>query len=288
VTGLLAGRTIIVTGAGRGLGRAYARQCADAGATVVVNDLDPVTAAETVDGIIASGGAALACVGATNEPGFGDELVRAAIDAGGRVDGIVANAGIISPRSIFDETFENAARQIDVNVMGVIEPVMAAAKAMRAHRTEGSIVLITSGARCGVAGMPTYGASKGAVASLCWGWALECEPFGIRVNALSPVARTEMFPQPGDTTSDPFPPETIAPAVVYLLSDLSRSITGQILRFTGDVLGLHPAPIGMSASATRSEGWTVEDIATAMDHELAPGLAYVGLGPQLAVPLDRS
>lgn len=286
MAGILTGKSIIVTGAGRGLGRAYALDVAAAGAFVLVNDLDPSTADSTRREIIAAGGSATAVAGATNTPGFGDRLVAACLEASGRIDGIVANAGVISPRSIFDETFTNAARTIDVNIMGVIETVTAAARSMRERGSAGAVVLITSGARCGIAGMATYGASKGAVASLCWGWALECAPFGIRVNALSPVARTEMFPQPGDTESDPYAPDTIAPAVTYLLSDLATSITGQILRFTGDTVALYPAPTIASAQESGTQ-WTSESIARALAGPLAPGLAPVGAALDLAVPTHR-
>jgi NAD(P)-dependent dehydrogenase (short-subunit alcohol dehydrogenase family) len=280
----LEGKTIAITGAGRGLGRAYALAAASAGAAVVVNDLDPATAAATVSDIEAAGGRAVAYVGATNVEGFGAGLVAAAVDTFGSIDGVVANAGIIFRKEIFDESFEEASRAIDVNVKGVFETVSATVKAMRASGSGGSVVLITSGARTGIPGMATYSASKGAIASYVWSWALECEPFGIRVNAISPVALTEMT-RPGYEAGQ-FPPEDIAPGVIYLLSDLSRRITGQIMRFTGGAIALYPNPTIPSAQV-EGTGWTPETVAAAFDGPLAGGIARVGAEFELEVPLIR-
>jgi NAD(P)-dependent dehydrogenase (short-subunit alcohol dehydrogenase family) len=277
--GLLNGKSVIVTGAGRGLGRAYAVDAASAGASVVVNDLDPATTRSTVDAITASGGVALACAGAVDEPGFGERLVDAAVDAFGQLDGLVANAGVLNAASLFDETSERARRTIETNLMGVIEVGLPAARAMRASRG-GSIVLITSASRFGLLNSTTYGATKAAIASLAWGWALEGAAHGIRVNAVSPLALTPMLA--GNVVQTTMLPEEVAPAVTYFLSDLSSSITGQILRVYESGLALYPEPRTTSPELTGS-GWTAESIARAMEAELAPHLATVGRTGDLSV-----
>ncbi|SFI60930.1 MULTISPECIES: SDR family NAD(P)-dependent oxidoreductase [Microbacterium] len=281
---LLSGRVVAVTGAGRGLGAAYAIDAAANGASVVVSDLDGELAEATARMIRERGGDAVGAAGAVDEPGSGDRLVDTAMNAFGRLDGVIANAGVIAPRSVFEETRDSAAHMIDVNITGVIETVIPVVRAMRDSGRGGSVVLITSGARSGIAGMAVYGATKAAVASLCWGWALECAPYDIRVNALSPVAKTAMFPQPGDTLSKPAAPEQVAPAATYLLSPLSQRITGQIVRFTGETLALSPSPALLSAHLDGQE-WTVEKIAEAIEGPLRPGLAEVGAAEDLPVPL---
>lgn len=279
---VLEGKTIVITGAGQGLGRAYAMAAAREGAAVVVNDLNPTTAASTVAEIVAAGGKAVTFVGATNVDGFGAKLVETAIENFGGIDGVVANAGIIFRKEIFDETFDEASRAIDVNVKGVFETVAPVVRAMRERGRAGAVVLITSGARTGIPGMATYAASKGAIASYVWSWALETAPFGIRVNAISPVALTEMT-RPG-YEADQFPPEDIAPGVIFLLSDLSSKITGQIMRFTGGAIALYPNPTVPSVQI-EGTGWTPESVAAAFEGPLAKGIADVGAEFELKVPL---
>jgi NAD(P)-dependent dehydrogenase (short-subunit alcohol dehydrogenase family) len=269
MTELLHSKSIIVTGAGRGLGRSYALAAAAAGAAVVVNDIDSVTAARTAGEISAAGGRAIAVAGASDVDGVGQQLVDAALGEFGSLTGIVANAGVMRAQSVYDETEENLSFHLRVNVLGVVAAVVPAMKAMRAGGG-GSVVLVTSGARTGLPGIGAYAASKGAVASLCWSWAAETVADRIRVNAISPVANTDMFALAVNQLAPPPQPELIAPVVTYLLSDRSRRITGQIVRFTGTVLGLYPSPVTLSTERL----------------EAADGIADVSSGADLvSVPL---
>ncbi|WP_342000260.1 SDR family oxidoreductase [Microbacterium sp. LWH7-1.2] len=282
---LLEGKSVIVTGAGRGLGRAYAFAAGAAGASIVVNDIDSVSADRTVADLSAAGFPAVAAPGATDETRVGVRLVDTALGEFGRLDGVVANAGVMRAASIWEETTANLEWHFRVNVVGVANVVVPAAKAMR-DSGGGSVVLVTSGARTGLPGIGAYGASKGAVATLAWTWATELADAGIRVNAISPVANTDMFALAVNQLAPPPDPEQIAPVVTYLLSDRSRRITGQIVRFTGTVAGLYPSPVPLSAEAS-ADGWTAEEIADAIEGPLAHGIADVSSGADLLrVPLE--
>ena len=282
----LIGKVIIVTGAGRGLGRAYARAVAEAGAAVVVTDIDPTTTADTVSLIEAAGGRAVAAVGAVDDARFGEALADLAIATFGRLDGIVANAGVMRAMPALEETESDLEFHFRVNVMGVALTVVPAMRAMAAAGG-GSVVLVTSGARAGMPGIGAYGASKGAVASFAWNWAIDMAGTGVRVNAISPVAHTDMFALAVSALAPPPEPELIAPVVTYLLSDRSERITGQIVRFTGTTLGLYPSPVTLAGQIDRAS-WTAAEIADAIDGELAGAIADLSTGPDLVrVPLDE-
>lgn len=279
---LLKDKVVVITGAGQGLGRAYALHAADAGASIVVNDLNADTSQATVDTILAAGGFAISCPGAVNAQGFGDHLISEAIESFGRVDGVVPNAGVLNAASLFDESSEHARATVETNLMGTIEVGLAGARALR-ENGGGSIVLITSGSRFGLLDSTTYGATKNAVASLCWGWALEAAPYGIRVNAVSPMAQTPMTV--GNVIQTTLQPEEIAPAVTYFLSDLSADVTGQIMRIYESGIGLYPEPRLMPHEVPGRD-WTTERIAEAMSTSLAGDLAQVGRSGELRAQRD--
>ena len=234
---LLSGRSIVVTGAGKGLGRAYALACAAHGADVVVNDIDEHSAYECARAIVAAGGRAVHVAGSVASWSVAAAMVDAAVRRFGRIDGLVANAGIIHHARPWEEDEASLRRIVEVNVLGVLFCATHAMRAMVRQGTGGSIVTVVSGARFGLDGMSAYGATKGAVAAMTAAWAREGAAVGIRVNAISPLAATDM------AALDPRPdrprlgsPEDVAPAVVALLSDATAGVTGRILRFDGTTL----------------------------------------------------
>jgi hypothetical protein len=137
---------------------------------------------------------------------------------------------------------------------------------------DGSIVNIPSGAQAGHPTLSSYGATKGAVASFTYGWALELRDRGVRVNAVSPMAATPMT----NYASHLPPAEVNSPPVLYLLSDASRAITGQVVRVIGKKLSLmcHPANI---APVLERDAWTLDAVAEAFEQTLAAKLAPVGV-----------
>ncbi len=270
---ILNGKAVVVTGAGRGLGRAYALHAALCGAAVVVNDIDGDAAESVVAEIRAAGGTALPSKHSVARADEATALVEQCVRELGRLDGLVNNAGVLHAASVWEEEPEQLRTIVEVNVLGVLYCGAAAARVMREARS-GAIVNVTSGAMEGVERLGAYSATKGAVASVTFAWALELAPAGIRVNGISPHAQTRMNPGRRAGQS-PAAPERIAPLVSYLLSDLSRGVTGQVVRLAGPELSLvrHPR---RSDVVLRSDDWTVEAIAHAFDTELRRDLEPVG------------
>ena len=284
--GVLDGQVVIVTGAARGAGEAYATLAAREGAAVVVNDVDHDEAHAVVNAINSSGGEAVAHVADIASWAAADVLVTATLDRFGRLDGLVNNAGLFHTAYALDQDEESFRRLLDVNVVGLAACGVHAMRHMVRQGT-GSIVNVTSGAWAGMSGVSAYGASKGAVASLTYTWALELADTGVRVNAISPLARTRMVEHMFDFHGDDPgwsklnldnlpPPEANAPTVVYLLSDLAADVHGQIVRINVGELALmsHPGAIYPFA---RGGAVSVEAVADAFAGVLAGQRQPVGL-----------
>ena len=258
---VLQGKAVVITGAGRGLGRAYARAVAREGAGVVVNDLDAQPASEVAAAIQAEGGTAVAHVGSVADWQAAGEMIQICVARFGRIDGLVNNAGdhYLSRPELDEEARIRAS--VEANLLGTIFPGIHAMRAMLRQGGQGVIVNSTSAALCGMPMVATYGATKGGVASLTYSWALDLMDHGIRCNAISATALTRMVEHTLEHRSSPvnWPPETMAPLVVYLLSDRSRGITGQLIRLWGGGLHLvgHPAPV---APFLERESWSVQDL----------------------------
>lgn len=269
----LDGKVVVVTGSGRGLGRAYAIDAAAAGASVVVNDISIASAHAVVDAIRRTGGQAVPSGHSVTDPEDAAALVDIARREFGRLDGLVNNAGVLTEAPPWETSAEDATRMVEVNLLGTIHCGHAAIAAFRAQSGAGSIVNVTSGTHLGHPGLAVYGATKGAVASLTYGWALDLQGTGVRVNAVSPLAVTAMKLPPYDGHARP---EDIAAVVRYLLSDESANVTGQLVRRARSELGLirHPT-IGTMLTGD----WSVENIASAFDEVLGKELEPVGYGP---------
>lgn len=279
---LLSGHGVVVTGSGRGLGRAFALAAADAGAGVVVNDIDADRAHAVVAEIEAAGGRAVASGASVADWSQAAGLIDACVERFGAIDGLVNNAVSYSYYGHpWDEDEHQIREAVDVAVLGTLFCGVHAMRHMRS-RGRGSIVNISSRAHMGATGMTTYVAVKGAVASATYGWALELMPYGIRVNGLAPGAYTrahDMAVEAGiysDThRAIAAPPEVVAPAVVYLLSDLSRHLTGQTLAMLSGKLGLlrHPR---LHEHTVERDCWTPEEIADVIEHDYGTELEPVG------------
>jgi NAD(P)-dependent dehydrogenase (short-subunit alcohol dehydrogenase family) len=273
----LSGQAVVITGAGRGLGRAYARACAAAGAQVVVNDIDPATAAATAAEIRAAGGQAVAEPRDVSRESEAQALIDRCLAEFGFISGLVNNAAVMLPERLETGRVDELRAMLEVNVVGVFNCARAAVGPMIA-RGGGSIVNATSGAQTGQEALSGYGASKGAVASFTYGWAGELAAKGVRVNAISPMAAGAMtrnmeaylarhgLPQ-GQGQQMPAP-EVNAPVVVYLLSDAAKGVTGQLVRIVGSKLSImsHPA---IRAPVLEHEAWTAEGVAEAFETTLS-------------------
>jgi NAD(P)-dependent dehydrogenase (short-subunit alcohol dehydrogenase family) len=263
--GICERRVAIVTGAGGGLGRAYALGLAAEGARVVVNDLGVGThgeagetrgAAERVaDEIRAAGGEAIANTDDVAEWESGKRMVEAALDTFGRLDAVVNNAGFVRDRMFFTCSPEEWDAVIRVHLRGHFCTSRHAADYWRTqskagHLVDARIINTTSGAGLqGSVGQSAYSTAKGGIAALTLVQAAEMARYGVTANALAPNARTrmtetgafDMAAQEG--AFDIYAPENMAPLVAYLVSERSRGVTGQVFELKGGTLFL-------------SQGWT--------------------------------
>ena len=219
-------QVIVVTGAGRGIGRAHAEFLASQGAMVVVNDTGgdvtgtgggANTAGEVVDAIVSTGGSATADTHDVQDEA--DGVIATAIEVYGRVDGIVNNAGIVSFGGVEVLTDEQARRMLGVHVLGMLGTIRAAWPYMRAQG-HGRIVNTSSVAVFGVGDAPLYPMAKAALVGLTRSLAIDGAPFGIRVNCIMPMGYSRMAETQaglGDFLKRKFPPELISPFVGALL-----------------------------------------------------------------------
>jgi NAD(P)-dependent dehydrogenase (short-subunit alcohol dehydrogenase family) len=254
---------VIVTGAGRGIGRGHALEFAKQGAKLVVNDLGAEVdgtgsssgpAGEVVDLIRSQGGEAIANgEDVSNFEGAG-RLVQSAIDQWGTLDVLVCNAGILRDRMLFNMDEAEWDAVIKVHLKGTYAPTKHATAYWREKSKKGEEVdarIITTTSTSGIYGNPgqaNYGAAKAGIAALTIIVAREMEKYGVMVNSVSPGARTRMTenlgrapsmsPGTGPEDFDPRSPDNIAPIVVWLGSKESRGVTGRVFSASGGRLGI--------------------------------------------------
>lgn len=274
--GLLDGKNGVVTGAGRGLGRAYAMAMAAAGAKVVINDIDLEEARKVAGEIKAAGGVAVADNHSITNFDDAGRLIQHCVDDFGRIDFVLNNAGILRDRMIWNMSYDEWTQVFDVHMTGTFNCSRQAITHMRAQQS-GVILNVSSGSQYGNTGQSNYSAAKGAISSATYTWALELARFGIRVNAISPTAKTRMtasIPEGArqlraarglgnDQTTDirMGDPEQVAPLAVFLASDEAFWISGQVVALGGEQLGLIAHQKEKKVAFKRG-GWSVEDLVT--------------------------
>jgi NAD(P)-dependent dehydrogenase (short-subunit alcohol dehydrogenase family) len=278
--GLLDGKAIVVTGAARGLGKAYALEAVREGASVVVNDLDEAEVQAVVDEITAAGGKAAGYAASVVSWDGARGIVEHCLERFGKLDGLVNNAGILHAALPHEEDEARVRAIVEVNLLGAIY-VGAHALRVMAQQGHGAIVNNTSSSHYGVPGLASYSATKGALASLTYSWAVDMLPFGVRVNAFAPSALTRMSTQSGNPKALKAPSiEHNVPAVIYLLSDAAEGITGQVVQLRGDdlIVVAHPSLTDAKASA---EKWTPSLVATRFGPVLRANIQPLGWRPAI-------
>jgi NAD(P)-dependent dehydrogenase (short-subunit alcohol dehydrogenase family) len=239
------GRVAIVTGAGNGLGRAHALLLAARGAQVVVNDLGGSVdgagasagpAATVAQEIEDSGGVALANTDTVATPEGGRALVAAALEAFGRIDIVVNNAGILRDRAFHNMTPDELDPVLDVHLRGSFFVTLPAWRVMR-ERGYGRVVFTSSASGIlGNFGQANYGAAKMGVVGMTRVLAIEGGPHGIRVNAIAPMARTRMTDGLLGDMNDWLDPELVAPVAAWLAHERC-SVTGEVFTVGGGRVG---------------------------------------------------
>ena len=284
--GALDGRVVLITGAGRGIGREHALLMASEGAKIVVNDLggDPTgegsdvgPAQEVVDEIKALGGEAVANTDSVTDWQGGERMVQAAIDTFGALHVLVNNAGILRDRSLPNMSEDEWDAVIAVHMKGHFVPTRHAAvywkeQAKAETPVNGCVINTASGAMLGNLGQTNYAAAKAGIAAMALVWAGELGRYGIRVNCLAPLARTrltlqtpglgELIAPPEDPSEfDIWDPANISPLVAYLATE-DCPFTGAVFHVGGNEVGLYDGFRLPDEQIIATEGrWTVDGLA---------------------------
>jgi NAD(P)-dependent dehydrogenase (short-subunit alcohol dehydrogenase family) len=287
---MLEGRVAIVTGAGGGIGREMALALAGAGAKVVVNDIGASLAGEGADQgpaervageIRARGGAAAANTDSVSTWASANRIVQAALDAFGRIDCVVNNAGILRDRLFHKMTVEDWEAVIQVHLMGSFYVSRAAATHFREQERGAYVHMTSTSGLIGNVGQANYAAAKLGIAALSKSIALDMRRFNVRSNCISPFAWSRMIASiPAETPEakarvaklQRMEAGKIAPMAVFLASDAAKDVTGQIFAVRANEIFLmsQPRPV---RSVHRAEGWTAETIAEQALPALAPSFA---------------
>lgn len=276
------GRTVIITGAGGGLGRAYALAFAAEGANVVINDIRADAAQDVAGEIRANGGQAIANSDDITTLDSAQRIVDAALAAFGEVHVLVNNAGVLRDRmftSLGEDDWDLVMR---VHLKGhyCLANILGRRwrdQAKAGTPVAGRIINTSSGAGLqGSIGQSNYSAAKGGIAALTLVQAAELARYGITANALAPAARTAMtesampdvVKRPEDGSFDAWAPENVAPLVVWLGSEQSAHVSGQVFESQGGRISLGD---GWRTGVTRDKGalWQVEEIGEAVAAILA-------------------
>ena len=297
MTGRLDGRVVIVTGAGRGIGREYALELARHGARVVVNDLGSAAdgsgraegpAADVVAEIATAGGDAIANADDVADEVGARALVETALRRYGRLDGLVNNAGILRDRTVANMTFEEWDSVLRVHLRGTFGPTHFAVRHWRDEAKAGRPVdarIINTSSSSGLycnPGQANYGAAKAGVAAFTVITAREVARYGVTVNAVYPTALSRLTEEvlggragQNGGAFNPYDPANIAPAVAWLCGPGASGITGRVFGVRGGRItvaqGWHAGPV-----AEKDGRWTVAELDTVIPDLVAEAAANAG------------
>jgi len=276
---MLEGKVVVVTGAGGGIGRDIALQCAAQGAAVIVNDIgaslsgegnDAGPAQQVVNQIVAAGGRAAASTDSVSEAVSAGRIVQAALDHFGRIDAVVNNAGILRDRIFHKMSVDEWDAVIKVHLYGAFHVSRAAANHFKEQGSGAFVHMTSTSGLIGNFGQANYSAAKLGIAALSKSIALDMLKFNVRSNCIAPFAWSRMTGNiPANTPEEAarvarlqqMTPDKIAPVAVYLASDAASAVNGQIFAVRNNEIFLisQPRP---ERSVHRSEGWTAETVAS--------------------------
>lgn len=282
MSGLCEGRVVIITGAGGGLGREYALAFAAEGASVVVNDINALSAETTVGEIESAGGKAIANTSDITNYDDSLNIVKSAIETFGGLHVVVNNAGVCRDRMFASMTEEEWDQVISVHLKGHFCISSHAVHYWRAQAKEGvevsaRIINTSSGAGLnGSIGQSNYAAAKGGIASLTLNQAAELRRYGITANALAPAGRTgmtedvfaDMMKKPEEGGFDYYDPANVAPLVVWLGSEQSSHVNGRVFEAEGGQISIADG-WRSTKPVDKGEKWQPSEIGGAIDELVA-------------------
>ncbi|MGH9191706.1 MAG: SDR family NAD(P)-dependent oxidoreductase [Acidimicrobiales bacterium] len=277
---VLDGQVAVITGAGRGLGRAYALAYAREGARVVVNDLDASSAASVVDEVRALDGEAVASHDTVAESSGAERIVATGLERFGRIDVMITNAGADRRGPVLDLEPDDWEFTLRAHLFGSIHCSVAAARAMRGQGGGGVIVNVCSAAfYVGTPTLAPYGVAKGGIYGLMRSLAGELAPFGISVNAVAPpltatapalafvgsLSGMGLSAEQVEAMRSSMPqPEDVAAITVFLATPDGRRLSGHLFTMTKDELTAIGPPDGGRLVRAPGERWTLEALSTAV------------------------
>jgi NAD(P)-dependent dehydrogenase (short-subunit alcohol dehydrogenase family) len=287
----------IITGAARGLGYSYAGALSDAGAAVMINDVDDDATMRAVDGIRSNGGLAEGWAGSISDSSNADAMVADTVSRLGRLDIMVTNAGILRDRVLWKMSDEDFDDVVSVHLRGTFNCARSAAVHFREAGHAGRLILVGSPAgQRGNFGQSNYAACKAGITAMARTWAMELARSEVTVNCIIPTAATEMTKtipafsahiEAWENGDGPLPDwlrqdfalgsaGEAAPLVVYLSSDASASVTGQTIGLGGDRLALWSYPDEV-ATSLRAGGWDADSIAEEFESRLSAMVQSYGI-----------
>jgi len=296
----LEGKVAVITGAGRGIGRAEALALAAEGVKVVVNDLGSAgdgsgTSSSPADEVVAEikklGGDAVANYDSVATPESGENIIKTAIDKFGRLDILVNNAGILRDRMIFNMSEEEWDPVIKVHLYGTFHCTKPACTIFRQQRS-GRIINTSSGAGLGNMGQANYSAAKEGIIGFTRTVARDMGKYGVTCNAIRPIAGTRLtlspelkaawekakaggLPMAGGETLELLSrstPEMVAPLVVYLCTDEAANINGYDFAVGGGLIGVYTQPEVRASILEDGKLWTLDELIETMPKKVTDGL----------------
>ena len=305
MAGLCKGRVVVVTGSGRGLGRAHALELARQGARLVVNDLGAELdgtgsssgpAGEVVDEIRALGGGAIANGDDISEPAGAEAVIRAAIDAFGTLDVVVNNAGILRDRMLVNMTVDEWDSVVKVHLRGTFCMSQVASAYWRERSKNGEAVdarIINTTSPTGLyghVGQANYGAAKAGIAMFTIIAAEELDRYGVTVNAICPAARTRMTdtirrPRAETPTDgfDAFDPANVSPLVAWLASAEAVDVTGRVFNVRGGAISI-AEPWMAGAGVDKGARWESAELGPIVRDLVAQARPKVGMSGRPETP----
>ncbi|ASP23519.1 3-oxoacyl-ACP reductase (plasmid) [Antarctobacter heliothermus] len=277
-TSMLEGKSIVVTGAGGGIGRAIALAAAAEGASVVVNDIGAALdgsgenagpAHQVVAEILDAGGEAVADTSSVSDPAGAEAMIAIALDSFGHIDGVVNNAGVLRDGFFHKMSTDQLDQVLKVHLYGSFNVSRAAAPHFKDQGSGAFVHMTSTSGLIGNLAQANYSAAKMGIVGLSKSIALDLQRFDVRSNCIAPFAWSRMISSIKADTDDQkarvaklqqMTPDKVATMVAYLLSDAARDVNGQIfcVRNNEILLFSQPRPV---RSVHRGEGWTVASIA---------------------------